>query len=63
MTDTLLSVKNLTLNIPTGMPLHYRLDADMAPVEAKHPLERALDPEAAAAGAAEVAAQAAAKPA
>lgn len=46
------------LNIPTGMPLHYRIGADMRPVEAKHPLERALDPEAAAAGAAEVAAQA-----
>ena len=46
------------LNIPTGMPLHYRLGADMRPIEAKHPLERALDPEAAAAGAAEVAAQA-----
>jgi 2,3-bisphosphoglycerate-dependent phosphoglycerate mutase len=46
------------LNIPTGMPLHYRLGDDMAPLEAKHPLERALDPDAAAAGAAEVAAQA-----
>ena len=46
------------LNIPTGIPLHYRLDHDMRPVEAKHPLARALDPEAAAAGAAEVAAQA-----
>ncbi len=46
------------LNIPTGMPLHYRLGADMAPVDEKHPLERALDPEAAAGGAAEVAAQA-----
>ncbi len=46
------------LNIPTGMPLHYVLGADMTPLEAKHPLERALDPEAAAAGAAEVAAQA-----
>ena len=47
------------LNIPTGMPLHYVLGADMFPVESKHPLERALDPEAAAAAAAEVAAQAA----
>ena len=45
------------LNIPTGMPLHYVLGHDMSPVEAKHPLERALDP-AAAAAAAEVAAQA-----
>ena len=46
------------LNIPTGMPLHYVLGADMSPLEAKHPLERALDPDAAAAAAAEVAAQA-----
>ena len=46
------------LNIPTGMPLHYVLGADMFPIESKHPLERALDPEAAAAAAAEVAAQA-----
>ena len=46
------------LNIPTGMPLHYVLGDDMLPVEPKHPLARALDPEAAAAAAAEVAAQA-----
>ena len=46
------------LNIPTGMPLHYVLGTDMLPVEDKHPLERALDPAAAAAAAAEVAAQA-----
>ena len=46
------------LNIPTGMPLHYVLGEDMLPTEAKHPLERALDPAAAAAAAAEVAAQA-----
>ena len=46
------------LNIPTGMPLHYVLGADMLPIEPMHPLERALDPEAAAAAAAEVAAQA-----
>ena len=46
------------LNIPTGMPLHYILGPDMFPVEPRHPLERALDPEAAAAAAAEVAAQA-----
>lgn len=46
------------LNIPTGMPLHYVLGPDMLPVEPRHPLERALDPEAAAAAAAEVAAQA-----
>ena len=46
------------LNIPTGMPLHYVLGHDMFPIEPRHPLERALDPEAAAAAAAEVAAQA-----
>jgi 2,3-bisphosphoglycerate-dependent phosphoglycerate mutase len=39
------------LNIPTGMPLRYDLDADMRPLTALHPLERALDPEAAKAGA------------
>ena len=47
------------LNIPTGMPLHYVLGPDMFPTESKHPLERALDPAAAAAAASEVAAQAA----
>ena len=47
------------LNIPTGMPLHYELGPDMVPVESKHPLQRALDPAAAAEAAAEVAAQAA----
>ena len=46
------------LNIPTGMPLHYELGDDMLPLEPKHPLERALDPEAATKAAAEVAAQA-----
>ncbi len=47
------------LNIPTGMPLHYRLDADLRPVEAKPTAERYLgDPAAAAAAAAAVAAQA-----
>ncbi|MFQ5557660.1 MAG: 2,3-diphosphoglycerate-dependent phosphoglycerate mutase [Acidimicrobiales bacterium] len=46
------------LNIPTGMPLRYELGTDMSPMERRHPIERALDPEAAAAGAAEVAAQA-----
>lgn len=46
------------LNIPTGMPLHYELGEDMTPIEPKHPLQRALDPAAAAAAAAEVAAQA-----
>ncbi|MER7796278.1 phosphoglyceromutase [Microbacterium sp. NPDC096154] len=41
------------LNIPTGIPLVYELDADMKPTGAS----RYLDPEAAAAGAAAVAAQ------
>ncbi|MCB1299331.1 MAG: 2,3-bisphosphoglycerate-dependent phosphoglycerate mutase, partial [Microthrixaceae bacterium] len=41
------------LNIPTGIPLVYRLDADFAPIGAGE----YLDPEAAAAGAAAVAAQ------
>ncbi len=48
----------VSLNIPTGMPLYYRLDSDMVPAERLDPLERALDPEAALAGAAAVAAQA-----
>jgi len=42
-----------SLNIPTGIPLVYELDDDFAPVSAG----RYLDPEAAAAGAAAVAAQ------
>ena len=42
------------LNIPTGNPLVYELDDDLQPIGAA----RYLDPEAAAAGAAEVAAQA-----
>ncbi|MFF1878359.1 phosphoglyceromutase [Leifsonia sp. NPDC058230] len=41
------------LNIPTGIPLVYKLDADFKPTEPA----RYLDPEAAAAGAAAVAAQ------
>ena len=41
------------LNIPTGIPLVYRLDADFRPIAAGE----YLDPEAAAAGAAAVAAQ------
>jgi 2,3-bisphosphoglycerate-dependent phosphoglycerate mutase len=41
------------LNIPTGNPLVYELDDSLAPVSSRY-----LDPEAAAAGAAEVAAQA-----
>ena len=41
------------LNIPTGIPLVYKLGADFAPVEESY----YLDPEAAAAGAAAVAAQ------
>ena len=42
------------LNIPTGIPLHYRLDEHMHPIV---PGGEYLDPEAAAAGAAAVAAQ------
>ncbi|MGO4300931.1 phosphoglyceromutase [Leifsonia sp. RAF41] len=41
------------LNIPTGIPLVYKLDEDFAPLEPSY----YLDPEAAAAGAAAVAAQ------
>jgi 2,3-bisphosphoglycerate-dependent phosphoglycerate mutase len=41
------------LNIPTGNPLVYELDDTLTPVGSRY-----LDPEAAAAGAAEVAAQA-----
>ncbi|BBX75044.1 phosphoglyceromutase [Mycobacterium shinjukuense] len=47
------------LNIPTGVPLRYDLDAKLAPVV---PGGTYLDPEAAAAGAAAVASQGAAKP-
>ncbi|WP_375406112.1 phosphoglyceromutase [uncultured Amnibacterium sp.] len=46
------------LNIPTGIPLHYRLGEDLKPLV---PGGEYLDPEAAAAGAAAVAAQGAAK--
>ncbi len=47
------------LNIPTGMPLHYRLGDDMLPAERRPTAERYLgDPAAAAAAAAAVAAQA-----
>ncbi|MCV7356746.1 phosphoglyceromutase [Mycolicibacterium fluoranthenivorans] len=46
------------LNIPTGIPLLYELDADLKPTV---PGGRYLDPEAAAAGAAAVAAQGAKK--
>ncbi|WP_028245288.1 phosphoglyceromutase [Pseudoclavibacter soli] len=46
------------LNIPTGIPLVYRLDADLKPIVAGGEY---LDPEAAAAGAAAVAAQGAQK--
>jgi 2,3-bisphosphoglycerate-dependent phosphoglycerate mutase len=42
------------LNIPTGIPLHYRLDEHLKPIV---PHGEYLDPEAAAAGAAAVAAQ------
>ncbi|HET6826495.1 MAG TPA: 2,3-bisphosphoglycerate-dependent phosphoglycerate mutase, partial [Amnibacterium sp.] len=46
------------LNIPTGIPLHYRLDDHLKPIA---PGGEYLDPEAAAAGAAAVAAQGSAK--
>jgi 2,3-bisphosphoglycerate-dependent phosphoglycerate mutase len=46
------------LNIPTGIPLHYRLDDHLKPIV---PGGEYLDPEAAAAGAAAVAAQGSAK--
>jgi 2,3-bisphosphoglycerate-dependent phosphoglycerate mutase len=46
------------LNIPTGMPLYYELDEQFRPVDHRHPLERALDPKAAAQAAADVAKQA-----
>jgi 2,3-bisphosphoglycerate-dependent phosphoglycerate mutase len=49
------------VNLPTGVPLRYDLDADLHPIERKAPLERALgDPVAVAAAAAAVAAQTAA---
>lgn len=46
------------INIPTGMPLLYELDDQFQPLDQRHPLERALDPTAAAHAAAEVAEQA-----
>jgi 2,3-bisphosphoglycerate-dependent phosphoglycerate mutase len=47
------------LNLPTGVPLLYRLADDLRPTEARHPLERVVgDPEAARAAAAAVASQA-----
>jgi 2,3-bisphosphoglycerate-dependent phosphoglycerate mutase len=50
------------LNIPTGVPLHYELGPDFAPLEAKPTLERYLgDPDEIAAKAAAVAAQGSAK--
>lgn len=46
------------LNLPTGVPFRYDLDADLAPVERKDPLDRVVgDPEAAKAAAAAVKAQ------
>ena len=46
------------LNLPTGVPIVYRLGEDLRPVDRRHPLERCLgDPEAIAAAAAAVAAQ------
>ncbi|MYG94960.1 MAG: 2,3-diphosphoglycerate-dependent phosphoglycerate mutase [Acidimicrobiia bacterium] len=46
------------LNIPTGMPLVYELNANMMPLEDKDTLARSLDPAAAAKAAAAVAKQA-----
>jgi 2,3-bisphosphoglycerate-dependent phosphoglycerate mutase len=47
------------LNLPTGVPLRYELGEDFRPLDATHPLDRALgDVEAAKAAAAAVAAQA-----
>ena len=46
------------LNLPTGVPFRYDLDADFRPTERKAPLERVVgDAEAAKAAAAAVAAQ------
>ncbi|MDP9417188.1 MAG: phosphoglyceromutase [Actinomycetota bacterium] len=52
--DTLSSTEILNLNVPTGMPLHYELDADMVPVLRGG---RYLEPAAARRAAAAVAAQ------
>jgi len=47
------------LNLPTGVPIVYELDADLRPTDLKHPLERCLgDAEAIAAAAEAVAKQA-----
>lgn len=46
------------LNLPTGTPIVYELDADLRPLEQKPVLERSLDPEAARAAAEAVARQA-----
>ena len=47
------------LNLPTGVPLVYRLDHDLRPLDVQHPLDRVVgDPEAARCAAAAVAAQA-----
>jgi 2,3-bisphosphoglycerate-dependent phosphoglycerate mutase len=47
------------LNLPTGVPLRYELGYDLRPLDARHPLERAVgDPEQARAAAAAVARQA-----
>jgi 2,3-bisphosphoglycerate-dependent phosphoglycerate mutase len=46
------------LNLPTGVPIVYRLGDDLRPTDSRHPLERCLgDPDAIAAAAAAVAAQ------
>ncbi len=46
------------LNLGTGIPFYYELNDNMTPVKDLHPLQRALDPDAAAQAAAAVAAQA-----
>ncbi|MDH4144327.1 MAG: phosphoglyceromutase [Acidimicrobiia bacterium] len=47
------------LNLPTGVPLHYELGADLRPIRSAHPLERVVgDAEAARAAADAVARQA-----
>jgi 2,3-bisphosphoglycerate-dependent phosphoglycerate mutase len=54
MLDNLSEEEIAKVNIPTGIPLVYELDEDMKPIK---PRGEYLDPEAAAAGAAAVAAQ------
>ncbi|MCQ3814769.1 MAG: phosphoglyceromutase, partial [Acidimicrobiia bacterium] len=32
----------IELNIPTGVPIHYRINENMRPLNKAHPLERTL---------------------